>query len=76
LPPVEQPVTCSRCGFSWDWHANAIARCPKCAMPLDVASIKAAFNINKGATTLTPNSIEEFQRDMHGKVGELIRRRK
>lgn len=69
----EQPVTCGRCGYSWDWRANQISRCPKCKIWLDVKSVKAHFEGKPDALALTLESFKDFQRDMQGEVGKLIR---
>ena len=73
---AEWPITCGRCGHEWDWLSYQITRCPKCALPLDVNAIKSHFAEKKDALTITPESLEAFQRDMQGEVGKLFPRRR
>lgn len=73
--PVEQLVTCSRCGYSWNWHANAIARCPKCAMRLNVKELEEHFRDTSRDLIIRPEDVKNFTDDEKGEVEQIIRHR-
>lgn len=70
---VEQLVTCSRCGYSWNWLANQITRCPKCKMPLDVKSIREHYRDTSRDLVIRPEDVKAFNADEKKEVELLIK---
>lgn len=71
--PVEQLVTCPRCGYQWDWHANQIARCPNCKMSINTEELKAHFRDKSRDIIITPEDVKAFTDDEKSEVEALIK---